>query len=279
MRLRSPGFAVLLTACTQLASAPSQQTPAREGQTTVEFQLERVPGEGGAATVRGALLLPGVHQVEVTPGKKLISVTYDPGQITSDRMLEALARAHAEAGLAPVTAQDAEYVAALVGAQRDRPQRLPAAARIAPASEPGTPLVIHGRVFREDRRTPAAGAVVFAYHTDRDGAYDRPGSPAHSWRLRGWAQTDADGRFEFATIRPGAYPSRRQAAHVHLIVFTAKVCYHAGEVLFDDDALLTAADREPSKQAGDFGEVRPVRREGATEHVDINLRLDPNRRL
>jgi protocatechuate 3,4-dioxygenase beta subunit len=220
-----------------------------------------------------------VSKVDVTPGKKLFSVTYDPGQVTSDRLLEALAKAREEAALAPVPAQDAEYVAALARTQRDRPSRLTVAARIAPAGEPGTPLVIHGRVFGEDGRTPAAGAVVFAYHTDRDGAYDRPGAAAHSWRLRGWAQADAEGRFEFATIRPGAYPSRRQAAHVHLTVFTAKVDYHAGEILFDGDALLTAADRESSKRAGDFGAVRPVRREGTTEHVDINLRLDPGRRF
>jgi protocatechuate 3,4-dioxygenase beta subunit len=220
-----------------------------------------------------------VTEVDVTPGKQRFSVTYDPRQITADRILEALAKAREEAALAPVAAQDAEYVTALVRTQRDRPERLPAAAPIAPASEPGTPLVIHGRVFAEDGRTPVAGAIVFAYHTDREGRYDRPGAAAHSWRLRGWAQTDAEGRFEFTTIRPGAYPSRRQAAHVHFAVFTPKIRYHAGEVLFADDPLLTAADRESSKRAGDFGAVSDLRREGATEHVGINLRLDPNRRF
>lgn len=230
--------------------------------------------------MRGALELPGVTTVDVMPGKKLFSVTYDAEQVTADRILEVLATAREEADFAPVSApQDDEFLTALASAQRDRPQTLLAAARIAPASEPGTPLVIHGRVLGEDGRTPVAGAIVFAYHTDRDGTYDRPGAAAHSWRLRGWAQTETDGRFEFATIRPGAYPSRREAAHVHLTVYTAKARYHAGEILFADDALLTTADRERSKQGGDFGAVRDVRREGATEHVDVNLRLTPTRRF
>jgi protocatechuate 3,4-dioxygenase beta subunit len=274
-------FVVLLAVCMQTTSAPSQQTPAKEGERTVELELGRVPrGDVCAATVRHALKLPGVTKVDVTPGKRLFSVTYDPRQITADRMLEVLAKASEAAAFAPTkTPQDVEYVEALLRAQKDRPPRLQSAARIATASEPGTPLVVRGRVFAEDGRTPVAGAVVFAYHTDRDGVYDRREAGAHSWRLRGWAQTDAEGGFEFTTIRPGAYPSRRQPAHVHLAAFTTRARYHAGEVLFADDALLTAADRETSKLAGDFGTVRPVHRDAGTEHVDIQLRLEPDRRF
>jgi len=103
---------------------------------------------------------------------------------------------------------------------------------------------------------------VFAYHTDRGGRYDRAGAPAHSWRLHGWAQADAEGRFEFLTIRPGAYPSRREPAHVHLTVFTKKARYRGGALLFADDPLVVAAEHERSTRAGAFGWVRPVRREG-----------------
>ena len=140
-------------------------------------------------------------------------------------------------------AQDVEFIRALERAQQDRPASLTSSARIAAAGEPGTPLVIHGRVFAADLRTPVSGAIVFAYHTDRAGHYNRPGTPAHSWRLRGWARTDADGRFEFHTIRPGAYPSRHIPAHVHFTVFHGTERFHAGEAQFEDDPILSESNR------------------------------------
>lgn len=177
------------------------------------------------------------------------------------------------------TAQDAEFIRALERAQADRPDAMQPTARIAPPEEPGTSLVIHGRVYAEDGRDPLPGAIVFAYHTDREGLYDRRGSPPHSWRLRGWARTDADGRFEFQTIRPGPYPASRVAAHVHFTVFDKATRYHAGELRFDDDAFVSPRERTESARAGEFGGVRPVRRDGATEHVEFRIRLDPVNRF
>lgn len=91
-------------------------------------------------------------------------------------------------------------------------------ARIAPVEEPGSPLIVRGTLYQPDGATPAAGALVFAYHTDREGLYDRPGSPPHQWRLQGAARTDRDGRFEFRTIRPAHYPNSRNPEHVHVEV-------------------------------------------------------------
>ena len=178
----------------------------------------------------------------------------------------------------PATAEDLEFIRALESAQRARPSQLSSTSRIAPEGEPGTALVLHGRSVAADGRTPLADAIVFAYHTDREGLYDRRGTPAHSWRLKGWAKTGADGRFEFRTIRPGPYPGRREAAHIHLALFTAEgTRYHAGGVLFEDDPLVSAAEREATRQDPVFGSVRPVRREGAVEHIELNVRVVPRR--
>jgi protocatechuate 3,4-dioxygenase beta subunit len=119
-----------------------------------------------------------------------------------------------------LAAQDVEYGRAMDRAQRTRPSALAATARIAPASEPGDPLRVRGQL-RNLGGAAAAGAVVFAYHTDRGGLYDDPAKGPHSWRLRGWARTDRDGRFTFETMRPGAYPGGNIPPHVHFTAFLA----------------------------------------------------------
>ena len=169
--------------------------------------------------------------------------------------------------------QDIEYLEALERAQRDRPRVLSARGRIAPASEPGTPFVIHGRVFRADGRTPAPDLIVFAYHTDATGRYDVPSAGPHSWRLRGWVKTDADGRFEFTTIRPAPYPSRKTAAHVHLAIEGPGVARQSAGLTFEGDPLLTAAERQESTRAGRFGMIRPIEHRGGVQHVALEIRL------
>src|SRR4051812_25257808 len=113
-------------------------------------------------------------------------------------------------------AADTVWVQTWESAQKERPKNVPSASRIAPASEPGTPLVVHGRVLQSDGKTPAPGVVVFAYQTDNTGLYNHTGG--RGWRVHGWAKSDAQGRFEFTTIRPAAYPGRRIAAHIHLTI-------------------------------------------------------------
>lgn len=168
-------------------------------------------------------------------------------------------------------AQDREWVRALEAAQRDRPKTLTSRERIAPTSEPGDPLVVHGRAVAEDGKTPIAGAVVFAYHTDRAGLYNRPEAGPHSWRLRGWVRTAPDGGFEFTTIRPAAYPQNKIPQHIHLQIFLPDGRrYWADELQFADDPLLSANDR---------GSASTVRREAGVQHVDFTLRLNPRNKF
>lgn len=129
-----------------------------------------------------------------------------------------------------LVAQDVQYIRAIERAQQQRPATLTTVGRIAPEAEPGAPLVVRGQLLNTDG-SPAAGAVVFAYQTDKGGLYDKPENGPHSWRLRGWVTAGPDGRFTFQTIRPGSYPNSNNPPHVHFTAFLANgERYHAGEL-------------------------------------------------
>jgi len=131
-------------------------------------------------------------------------------------------------------------------------------AEIAGAEEPGEPLVISGRVFAPDGETPVAGIIVYGYHTDATGHYTKNGSMRPP-RLQGWARTDAEGRFEFSTIRPAAYPGRSIPAHVHFILWGAGYPRQwVDELRFEGDPFVTSRMLAEAAEAGKFSAVRPL---------------------
>ncbi|MEY2552071.1 MAG: protocatechuate 3,4-dioxygenase, beta subunit, partial [Verrucomicrobiota bacterium] len=98
------------------------------------------------------------------------------------------------------------------------PEKLSGKTVIPPENEPGEPLVITGKVFQPDGKTPAEGMVLWVYQTDRTGYYNEKDDASHP-RLKGWMKIGADGKYEFRTIRPGAYPHRTTPAHIHAHVY------------------------------------------------------------
>lgn len=175
------------------------------------------------------------------------------------------------------------------------PEFAPAAigptARLAPMGEPGDPLRLSGTVYHADGRTSATGVILLIYHTDAVGRYPQRGDTStltgRTSALRGWVRTDTAGRYAVETIRPGAYPTGREPAHVHLEVMPpGGMPCEIDPVEFDDDPILSPTIRTQRPGYGGSGIVRPVRQSDGAWHavrdivlwpdtLTIPLRVDP----
>jgi protocatechuate 3,4-dioxygenase beta subunit len=165
---------------------------------------------------------------------------------------------------------DQDWLRMWKDAQKERPATIPNVARIAPVSEPGMPLVFHGRLFAADGVTPVNGGIVFAYHTDNQGLYRSV--PNEMWRLKGWARTSPTGDFEFRTIRPAPYPGRKVAAHIHMTIEGPGIVRQSSGIQFADDPLVTAADRASAREAGRFSDLAVVETREGVQYCSLLFR-------
>ncbi len=141
------------------------------------------------------------------------------------------------------------------------PSEIGPRASIVERSEPGERLVLSGTVYSEDGRSPVEGVVLFVYQTDASGHYNARNDP-HDPRIRGWVRTGPGGRYELATIRPGAYPSATEPAHIHLHAYgPGRPEWFLPEFLFADDPLLPASRRALPKELGRLSPVVTLRRD------------------
>jgi protocatechuate 3,4-dioxygenase beta subunit len=184
-----------------------------------------------------------------------------------------LAVALAGAAATTVLASDARFVQAWDAAQREMPAQLSTSSRIAPIGEPGQPLVVHGTVLLPNHQ-PAAGVILFAYHTDHRGLYSAPGDTLQ-WRLQGWAVSDAAGHFEFSTIRPAPYPNNSTPAHIHLSLVTNCCGRQLADLMFEDDPLATKQFRSHFADVGEHGLYAPTKAAAGVQHAAFTIQLRP----
>lgn len=115
------------------------------------------------------------------------------------------------------------------------------------ADEPGSALVVAG-VVRDTGGKPVPGARLFVFHADDSGRYtpteamNEPNS-----RLFAFLVSDAEGKFEIRTVRPGQYPERKDVAgdakfiprHIHFEVGAPGFAGYRCQMIFDDDERVT----------------------------------------
>ena len=123
---------------------------------------------------------------------------------------------------------------------------------------PGEPLgeriVVAGRVVDEDGR-PVPHTLVELWQCNAAGRYfhavdDHPAPLDPNFTGAGRAITDAEGRYRFVTIKPGAYPWRNHSnawrpAHIHFSLFGTQLAsrlvtqmYFPNDPLFPHDPIM-----------------------------------------
>lgn len=127
------------------------------------------------------------------------------------------------------------------------------------AAAQGEPIVVVGRITDEQGR-PVRKALVEVWQANRWGKYEHPDDTTDAPldpAFKGWGRmlTDAQGRYRFRSIKPGAYPNPgyddwMRPPHIHYSIFAAGLMqrlitqlYFPGEALNDIDPILNGIEQ------------------------------------
>jgi catechol 1,2-dioxygenase len=134
------------------------------------------------------------------------------------------------------------------------------------ADEPGRRLIVEGTVRNIANDKPVPNALLDVWQANGDGVYaeDDPSQP--EWNFRRRLNADANGRYKFETVVPGAYEIgdasgmacgrlltslgryRMRPGHIHVKLSGAGVkpmttmLYFSGEPWIDDDSIFSVRD-------------------------------------
>jgi len=116
----------------------------------------------------------------------------------------------------------------------------PFRAKVTPPFEPGTVLIVSGRVWAYDTKKPLSGAALDVWHVDHHGDYS---SGKHDdkdgFKNRARLLTSENGYYEFEAIHPIAYqpaPDFWRSPHVHYKITHPGYKTLITELFFEGDA-------------------------------------------
>lgn len=124
------------------------------------------------------------------------------------------------------------------------PETLESTMLIPYKNETAKELIITGKIFKSDGKTPFPNVILYAYHTDSRGYYSKKGNETgiQKWHgyLHGWCKTDSTGNYTIKTIRPAPYPNASIPAHIHAAIKKPdNSLLHINDYMFTDDQLVT----------------------------------------
>jgi protocatechuate 3,4-dioxygenase beta subunit len=155
-------------------------------------------------------------------------------------------------------------------AEKNAPSKITIAAK----SEPGERLNVAGKVTDAEGK-PLAAVSVYVYHTDNRGYYSSEvNDDNRNPRLRGYMRTDAQGRYEFDTIKPAHYPNNQIPAHIHYVVTADGYKERVFEIVFEGDQFINDRIRaDAAKEESGFS-IRPLERnQQGVLHCTQDIRL------
>ena len=142
-------------------------------------------------------------------------------------------------------------------------------------------LILTGKVFQLDGRTPASDVVIYYWHTDDSGLYSSndqtPKQAKEHGKLRGWVKSDKSGNYTIKTSRPDAYPNDNIPQHIHLSIKEPDIIneYYA-DLYFDDDPLYLKHKKKYGKLDRAGTEILRIVLDGNIQIAEHNIVLGLN---
>jgi protocatechuate 3,4-dioxygenase alpha subunit len=148
----------------------------------------------------------------------------------------------------------------------------------------GERIHIEGRMFDGDG-APIPGTLLEIWQADAHGRYAHPAdtraSSNASFKGFGRAETDADGRFAFDTIKPGGVPGPNgamQAPHIVLAIHMRGLMIHLYSRIYFSDEAANASDPilalVPAQRRDTLMATRDASRPGAVYRFDLHVQSE-----
>ncbi len=141
-------------------------------------------------------------------------------------------------------------------------------------------LILTGKVFQIDGKTPASNVVIYYWHTDDNGLYSSddktPKQAKEHGKLRGWVKSDKSGNYTIRTSRPAAYPNDNIPQHIHLSIKEPNINEYYTDLYFDDDPLYLNHKKKYGKLDRAGTELLRIVLDGNIQIAEHNIVLGLN---